>query len=82
MLEVSTWIPHSGLAHSLSFEFPELISFSADEKASLIDVGKLFETCKPSLGKNVSNDQSYFSILHGNRMSTQMTGPCKKAMRF
>ena len=60
MLKVSTWIPYSGLAYSLSFAFPELVSVLADEKVSLIDVGKLFETCKLPLGKNVSNDQSYY----------------------
>ena len=60
MLKVSTWIPYSGLAYSLSFTFPELVSVSTDEKASLIDVGKIFKTCKPPLGKNVSNDQSYY----------------------
>ncbi|RVW41856.1 F-box/WD-40 repeat-containing protein [Vitis vinifera] len=52
--EVSTWIPHSGPVHSLAFEFPWLVSASADGRMSLIDVRKLLQTCKPSLGKNVS----------------------------
>ncbi|WJZ89499.1 hypothetical protein VitviT2T_008717 [Vitis vinifera] len=54
VLEVSTWIPHSGPVHSLAFEFPWLVSASADGRMSLIDVRKLLQTCKPSLGKNVS----------------------------
>ena len=62
MLEVPKWIPHSDLAHSLTFEFLRLISVSVDGKASLIDVGKLFATRKPSLGMNASKDESYFNM--------------------
>lgn len=80
MLEVPTWIPHSSLVHSLAFEFLELILVSVDGKTSLINMGKLFATCKPFLGKNVSKDESYFNILHGNQISTQMAGPCKKTI--
>lgn len=52
--EVSTWIPHSGPVHSLAFEFPWLVSASADGKMSLIDVRKLLQTCKPSIAKHIS----------------------------
>lgn len=56
--DISTCIPHTGPVHSLAFEFPWLVSASADGKISLIDVRKLLKTCKPSIGKNVSKVRS------------------------
>ena len=58
MLKVSTWIPYSSLAHSLAFDFSELVSVSVDGKLSLIDVRKLIynlqalleEECSQGLG--------------------------------
>ncbi|XVF19535.1 hypothetical protein REPUB_Repub11eG0119300 [Reevesia pubescens] len=41
VVQVATWIPHSGPVYSLAFEFPWLVSASSDGKLSLIDVRKL-----------------------------------------
>ena len=58
MLKVSTWIPYSSIAHSMAFDFPEIVSVSVDRKLSLIDVRKLIcnlqalleEECSQGLG--------------------------------
>lgn len=51
VFQVAKWIPHSGPVHSLSFEFPWLVSASSDGKLSLIDVRKLLRTGKSASGK-------------------------------
>ncbi|XP_043722569.1 F-box/WD-40 repeat-containing protein At5g21040 [Telopea speciosissima] len=50
--KVATWIPHSGPVHSLTFEFPWLVSASSDGKLSLIDVRKLLKASKRSWSGN------------------------------
>ncbi|OVA13763.1 WD40 repeat [Macleaya cordata] len=52
---IATWTPHTGPVHSLAFEFPWLVSASADGKLSLIDVRKLLRPRRPSnLSKTLS----------------------------
>ncbi|XP_052173090.1 F-box/WD-40 repeat-containing protein At5g21040 [Diospyros lotus] len=70
--QVATWIPHSGPVNSLAFEFPWLVSASADGKLALIDVRKLLKTSRHSpTGKPKINhaDQKNFEpphrMLHG-----------------
>ncbi|KAM1807400.1 hypothetical protein ACFX11_030416 [Malus domestica] len=53
-LLVATWVPHSGRVYSLAFEFPWLVSASADGKLSLIDVRKLLRTRKRASEKGFS----------------------------
>lgn len=56
VVQVATWIPHSGAVYSLAFEFPWLVSASSDGKLALIDVRKLLRAGKRTLGKRVSRD--------------------------
>lgn len=53
-LLVATWVPHSGCVYSLAFEFPWLVSASADGKLALIDVRKLLRTRKHDSKKRFS----------------------------
>lgn len=77
VLKVGTWAPHSGAVHSLAFEFPWLVSASADGKLSLIDVRKLLKNSRRSLMKHHSNTKRGFRIaveppqrmLHGSGSS-------------
>ncbi|KAF8403487.1 hypothetical protein HHK36_011591 [Tetracentron sinense] len=73
VLQVATWIPHTGPVHSLAFEFPWLVSASSDGKLSLIDVRKLLRgsghaslknrtRVNKSASKNVEAPQR---MLHG-----------------
>ncbi|XP_050109237.1 F-box/WD-40 repeat-containing protein At5g21040 [Malus sylvestris] len=55
---VATWVPHSGRVYSLAFEFPWLVSASADGKLSLIDVRKLLRT------KKRASDKSFSCVKH------------------
>lgn len=54
VLQVATWIPHTGPVNSLAFEFPWLVSAAGDGKLSLIDVRKLLRTSRCTSGKRVS----------------------------
>ncbi|KAF3439520.1 hypothetical protein FNV43_RR17798 [Rhamnella rubrinervis] len=54
VLQVATWIPHSGPVYSLAFEFPWLVSSSSDGKLTLVDVRRLLRTSKLAAGKSVS----------------------------
>ncbi|CAL9082875.1 unnamed protein product [Musa acuminata var. zebrina] len=40
----ATWVPHTGAVHSLSFEFPWVVSSSSDGRVALIDVRKLLKS--------------------------------------
>ncbi|XWS28451.1 hypothetical protein CRYUN_Cryun25bG0070200 [Craigia yunnanensis] len=53
VVQVATWIPHSGAVYALAFEFPWLVSASSDGKLSLIDVRKLLRASRRSLVKRV-----------------------------
>ncbi|KAF8009338.1 hypothetical protein BT93_J0360 [Corymbia citriodora subsp. variegata] len=50
---VASWIPHSGPVHALAFEFPWLVSASADGQLALIDVRKLLRTKKSISAKKI-----------------------------
>ncbi|OMO77175.1 hypothetical protein COLO4_25288 [Corchorus olitorius] len=54
VVQVATWIPHTGAIYSLAFEFPWLVSASSDGKLALIDVRKLMRASRRYLGKKVS----------------------------
>ncbi|KAK9279148.1 hypothetical protein L1049_012825 [Liquidambar formosana] len=54
VLQVATWIPHSGPVNSLAFEFPWIVSASNDGKLSLIDVRRLLRASGRSSKRNVS----------------------------
>ncbi|XP_042515594.1 F-box/WD-40 repeat-containing protein At5g21040 [Macadamia integrifolia] len=68
--KVATWIPHSGSVHSLTFEFPWLVSASSDGKLSLIDVRKLLKASKRSWSRNPSkvNRSAAVSVEAPQRM--------------
>lgn len=53
VVQIATWIPHSGAVYALAFEFPWLVSASSDGKLALIDVRKLLRASRRSLGKRV-----------------------------
>ncbi|XVE59747.1 hypothetical protein DITRI_Ditri05aG0072100 [Diplodiscus trichospermus] len=57
VVQVATWIPHSGAVYSLAFEFPWLVSASSDGKLALIDVRKLLRATRRSFGKRVSRNK-------------------------
>ncbi|OMO71153.1 hypothetical protein CCACVL1_18400 [Corchorus capsularis] len=73
VVQVATWIPHTGAIYSLAFEFPWLVSASSDGKLALIDVRKLMRASRRYLGKKVSRvkgiDQNHVEppqrMLHG-----------------
>ncbi|KAK8514418.1 hypothetical protein V6N13_063309 [Hibiscus sabdariffa] len=73
VVQVATWIPHSGAVYALTFEFPWLVSASSDGKLSLIDVRKLLRASRRSIGKRVlgvkESDQNTIEppqrMLHG-----------------
>lgn len=68
VLQVATWIPHTGPVNSLAFEFPWLVSAAGDGKLSLIDVRKLLSTSRHTSGKRVSrviNVEPPQRMLHG-----------------
>lgn len=50
---VASWIPHSGPVLALAFEFPWLVSASADGQLALIDVRKLLRTKKSTSAKKI-----------------------------
>ncbi|KAE8673647.1 F-box/WD-40 repeat-containing protein [Hibiscus syriacus] len=73
ILQVATWIPHSGAVYALAFEFPWLVSASSDGKLALIDVRKLLRASRQFSGKRVpkvkESDQNTIEppqrMLHG-----------------
>ncbi|KAL8129983.1 hypothetical protein V2J09_019138 [Rumex salicifolius] len=77
VLKVATWAPHSSAVHSLAFEFPWLVSASADGRLSLIDVRKLLKNSRRSLMKHHSGTKRAIQIaveppqrmLHGSGSS-------------
>lgn len=69
VLQVATWIPHTGPVYSLAFEFPWLVSASSDGKLSLIDVRKLLKTSQRTSKKNISRaDKNQESVEAPQRM--------------
>lgn len=65
---VAVWNPHSGPVHSLSFEFPWLVSGSGDGKLSLIDVRKLLKgirAMKPNRTRKSLNIEPPQRMLNG-----------------
>lgn len=50
---VASWIPHSGPVYALAFEFPWLVSASADGQLALVDVRKLLRTKKSTSAKKI-----------------------------
>lgn len=46
--KIATWTPHVGSVYSLAFEFPWLVSASAEGRMSLIDIRKLLKIKKHS----------------------------------
>lgn len=67
MLEVSTWIPYSGLAHSLTFNFPKLVLVSADGKSSLIVVRKKVKMMMIRMCPMVRSKVVFLSLESYNR---------------
>ncbi|GKV28754.1 hypothetical protein SLEP1_g37766 [Rubroshorea leprosula] len=59
ILQVATWIPHTGPVYSLAFEFPWLVSASSDGKLSLIDVRKLLRASKRNIRKMESRVEDF-----------------------
>ncbi|GLT81875.1 hypothetical protein SLE2022_003040 [Rubroshorea leprosula] len=59
ILQVATWIPHTGPVYSLAFEFPWLVAASSDGKLSLIDVRKLLRASKRNIRKMESRVEDF-----------------------
>lgn len=65
---IATWNPHSAPVHSLSFEFPWLVSGSGDGKLSLIDVRKLLKgirAMKPNRNRKALSVEPPQRMLNG-----------------
>lgn len=73
MRQVATWAPHSSPVHSLSFEFPWLVSASSDGKLSLIDVRKLLKRIQHSSHRN----RHY---LNGNKLDRKNVEPPQRML--
>lgn len=56
----ATWIPHTGPVHSLSFEFPWVISSSSDGRIALIDVRKLLKS------RQSCSSRQHYKVKHSS----------------